>query len=243
MSGSPVFGFGATPSTPRPSPAGWYGKLPATGDFVSRRLSPEFVTAWDAFLGDAIAGSKALLGEAWLEHYLASPIWQFVAFPPVCGAGAWVGLMMPSVDRVGRYFPLTICSRLATVPDTLEEADALLDWLSTLEGAALGALNPEATIDDFEAALLRQAELSPLPSERTAGARPEGRLPAEQGLFMLHEGPEMSAWLARAFAAPAAFSGHSLWWSFAVDGDRIPAAVVHGLPGSQSYARMIGGAF
>ncbi len=238
-----MFGFGASHATPPPTPAGWYGKLPATGDFVSRRLPSEFVAAWDGFLGDAIAGSKSLLGEAWLEHYLASPIWQFVAFPPLCGPGAWVGLMMPSVDRVGRYFPLTICSRLGAVPDTLDGADTLLDWLSTLEGAALGALNPDASIEDFEAALERQCELTPLPAGRCGGDRPLGELRPEPSLFMLREGPEMSTWLAQAFSDPAGFSGHSLWWSFAVDGDRVPAAVVRGLPGSQSYARMIGGAF
>lgn len=240
-----MFGFGSSSAVPERQPAGWYGKLPATGDFVSRRLSPEFVAAWDAFLGDAIAGSKSLLGEVWLEHYLASPIWQFAVFPPLCGPGAWAGLMMPSVDRVGRYFPLTVCSRLATVPDTVEAADALLDWLGTLEGAALGALDPTASIEDFESALLRQAELTPLPGPRGApGTTPdetgERLLP---GLFMLREGPEMSGWLARAFCGAASLASHSIWWSFAGDGERIPAAVVRGLPGSTSYAHMIGGSF
>jgi len=238
-----VFGFGSSQKPPPPAPAGWFGKLPATGDFVSRRLPGEFVSAWDGFLGDAIAGSKALLGDLWLDHYLASPIWQFVVFPPLCGPGAWVGLMMPSVDRVGRYFPLTICSRLAAVPDTIEGADELLDWLGTLEGAALGALDPEASLEDFENALQRQSEISPLPAERSGGMPPTRGEPLQPGLFMLSEGPEMSGWLARAFADPAALSGHSIWWSFAVDGDRVPAAVVRGLPTSQSYAHMIGGSF
>ncbi|MCB1914548.1 MAG: type VI secretion system-associated protein TagF [Rhodocyclaceae bacterium] len=236
-----MFGFGAPSQPPKSAPPGWYGKLPATGDFVSRRLPNEFVSAWDSFLGDAIAGSRALLGDAWLQHYLASPIWQFIAFQPLCGPGAFVGLMMPSVDRVGRYFPLTICSRLAMIPDTIDGADALLDWLGTLEGAALGALDPQASLDDFEAALRRQNELSPLPAEHVAGMPPHSREALSPGLFMLREGPELSSWLAQAFVDPARLSGHSIWWSFALDGDRIPAAVLRGLPGSQSYARMIGG--
>ena len=27
---------------------GWYGKLPASGDFVTRRLPPSFIEPWDA---------------------------------------------------------------------------------------------------------------------------------------------------------------------------------------------------
>lgn len=239
-----MFGFGNSSSPVEPPLPGWYGKLPATGDFVSRRVAPEFVSAWDEFLGDAIAGSRELLGASWLEHYLASPIWQFTIFPPLCGPGAWAGLMMPSVDRVGRYFPLTVCSRLAAVPDTIEGADGLLDWLGTLEGAALCALDPTATIDDFEAALRRQADLSPLPTERITGTPPPPGADAPMpGLFMLREGAEMSGWLAQAFRDPGRMAGHSLWWSFALDGDRIPAAIVRGLPSAQSYARMIGGSW
>ena len=30
--------------------AGWYGKLPGLGDFAMRRLPPEFVSHWDAWL-------------------------------------------------------------------------------------------------------------------------------------------------------------------------------------------------
>ena len=39
---------------------GWYGKLPALGDFASRRLPPEFVEPWDRWLAAGLA--------AWREH-------------------------------------------------------------------------------------------------------------------------------------------------------------------------------
>ena len=29
---------------------GWYGKLPASGDFATRRLPPSFIEPWDAWL-------------------------------------------------------------------------------------------------------------------------------------------------------------------------------------------------
>ncbi|TIU04376.1 MAG: type VI secretion system-associated protein TagF, partial [Mesorhizobium sp.] len=42
---------------------GFYGKMPATGDFVTRRLPGDFVRAWDRWLAQHIV---PLIGsEAW----------------------------------------------------------------------------------------------------------------------------------------------------------------------------------
>ena len=90
---------------PHPLAAGCYGKLPSLGDFVSRRLPRSFVQPWDAWLQRALAASRARLGAGWLETYLASPFWRFALAPGLCGPEAWVGVLMPSTDRVGRTFP------------------------------------------------------------------------------------------------------------------------------------------
>ena len=39
-------------------PPGLYGKLPARGDFVTRRLDRGFVEAWDDWLQQAILASR-----------------------------------------------------------------------------------------------------------------------------------------------------------------------------------------
>ena len=87
--------------------AGWYGKLPCLGDFASRRLDAEFITPWDAWLQRCIATSRQQLGEQWLDIYLTSPMWRFILAPGICGERACAGVLLPSVDKVGRYFPLT----------------------------------------------------------------------------------------------------------------------------------------
>lgn len=95
---------------------GFYGKLPSHGDFLRRRVSDGFVDAWDAWLRDCLAASRAKLGAQWLDVYLTSPAWRFVCAPGACGPKAVIGLLAPSVDQVGRYFPLTLVSEL---PDDL----------------------------------------------------------------------------------------------------------------------------
>ena len=91
---------------------GFYGKLPSHGDFLRRRVSDAFVDAWDAWLRECLAASRTELGARWLDIYLTSPAWRFVCAAGACGPAPVMGLLAPSVDQVGRYFPITIVSEL-----------------------------------------------------------------------------------------------------------------------------------
>ena len=97
---------------------GFYGKLPARGDFVRAGLPRDFIDPWDGWLQSVMAGSRALMGDAWLPAFLEAPVWRFTLPPGMCGAQAAFGLMLPSVDRAGRYFPLTfaVLSHAASPP-------------------------------------------------------------------------------------------------------------------------------
>ncbi len=150
---------------------GWYGKLPTLGDFASRRLEADFIEPWDLWLGEALQAQRDALGEAWLDAYLNSPPWRFVLSPGVLPGvdpdRVYAGVLVPSVDRVGRYFPLTLAASLARVPGVPAEFDALLVWMHRLEDTALDALQSDWSIDDLERAL---AELSPPTDEAAAAA-------------------------------------------------------------------------
>ena len=90
--------------------AGFYGKLPAHGDFIDRGLPGEFIQFWDQWLQAGMAGSQTVLKEQWLDAYRNGPAWNFVLSPGICGDLTWTGVIVPSVDKVGRYFPLTIAA-------------------------------------------------------------------------------------------------------------------------------------
>ena len=55
---------------------GWYGKLPAHGDFVTRRLPPSFIEPWDAWLNKMLLGSRQRLGAGWRDAFLSAPAWR-----------------------------------------------------------------------------------------------------------------------------------------------------------------------
>ena len=140
---------------------GFYGKLPSQGDFVTRRLPWEFTSAWDDWLQQGMHASRAALGDRWLDLYLSAPVWRFQLAPGVCGPLGWRGVFFASVDRVGRYFPLTLAFASpparagAGVAPTLE-VDAAR-WIAT-EDAALAGLDPALPIEQLELALQSLAE-------------------------------------------------------------------------------------
>ena len=138
---------------------GWHGKLPVAGDFVTRRLHSGFVDAWDDWLSSGLAALRERDPAHWLQHYLASPAWRFVLtpgfMPSPLHALAWAGVMIPSVDRVGRYYPLTLAVRLSAIPAAPQAQAALWSWLHQLEDLAVDAMQDDWSIEELDAQLLR----------------------------------------------------------------------------------------
>ena len=146
---------------------GFYGKLPSQGDFLTRRLPWEFTSAWDEWLQQGMLASRATLGERWLELYLSAPIWRFQLAPGVCGPLGWRGVFFASVDRVGRYFPLTLAFAGAPAAPGVRAGPGVAPSLANdearwfaAEEAALAGLDPALPIDDFDQALQALAEPS-----------------------------------------------------------------------------------
>lgn len=136
---------------------GWFGKLPGMGDFAHRRLPESFRSEWDHWLQRGLARLKDRHSD-WMAHYLQAPVWCFALGPGVAGEGAWIGVMMPSVDGVGRYFPITLAVEFdATVGNALE-GDALrgvLLWWERGTQAALEGLEGDMDALGFDALLER----------------------------------------------------------------------------------------
>lgn len=129
---------------------GFFGKSPQRGDFVQGNLPSEFVTTWDSWLQSAIEGSREALSDDWLEAYLQSPIWRFVLDRGTVTGTPWAGVMMPSVDRVGRYYPITFAAPIDGLERPLMAMFTMTDWFEGLETIALSVLDDQTSFKQLE---------------------------------------------------------------------------------------------
>ena len=164
------------------SPPGWHGKLPSLGDFASRRLDAPFIDVWDGWLAAGLLALRENNPAGWLDAYLASPSWRFLLLPGVlpgeAGEQGYAGVLMPSVDRVGRYFPFTIVQPLGDAPVSTQQMRALWFWLGRLDELAADALQDDWNVERLESELARMAgpDLAPLQAPGSTGPLLPGAL-------------------------------------------------------------------
>ncbi len=216
---------------PRP---GIYGKLPSRGDFVTRRLPINFVDPWDQWLQKSLADSREQLGDCWLDTYLTSPIWRFVLSPSVAGRFAWAGVLMPSVDRVGRYFPLTLACPLPDSSNPIFVMTGAKAWYETAESLVLTCLDDQFDLKTFDRQVI---ELGPPPTTLRAGALRRGpwdarRMPLPTDIEKAC--PEM---LYQALGE--LFFAFSLWWSHGSQQVEPSLLLCQGLPPSHGFSAMM----
>ena len=87
---------------------GLFGKLPSHGDFVRRHLPESFVRPWDDWLQAGIIAARQTLGHEFDGLARRAPAWRFRLPRGACGQSAVAGILLPSQDIVGRFFPLTV---------------------------------------------------------------------------------------------------------------------------------------
>lgn len=222
---------------------GWYGKIPGTGDFIARRISPSFSEAWHAWLHAAIAGSRERLGGRWRDTFLCMPVWRFVLSPGALTANAWAGIMAPSVDAVGRYFPLAVASALPSASlDLVGTLAAAESWFDEIEAVALEVIAPAADTGAIDAAIAQRpfrAEWLRHPEGRDDTVPIRGAKPQMLWLPLGPRGrraaPELGA-LAERLAEPC-----GIW--LAEESELFPrcALLCESLPAAEQYCAMMDG--
>ena len=120
---------------------GAFGKMPSLGDFFQLTPPTGFVRVWDDWLQTAMMTAQQRGGTSWDDQYMSAPIWRFTLAAGLAGPSKILGVLMPSVDRVGRRFPLSLMVGLeGDSPATLYHFDAN-ETFEKLEDLALSALD------------------------------------------------------------------------------------------------------
>jgi type VI secretion system protein ImpM len=221
---------------------GYFGKLPSHGDFIERRVAERFREVWDEWLQRSIQESHQALGNRWLDCYLTSPIWRFYLSDGIAGSACYTGVLMPSVDRVGRYFPFTVVAELPLEPAAIEIAEAASGWYAEVEQRCVDALeNTSFELAEFDEALAVSSEqLRGLDQLAPVGAFPGRSTQWRWPLGSIeHPSDTMGRPLLR--AAQAALRPMTMWWTAGSELVAPSVLLVRSLPRAESFAALIAG--
>jgi type VI secretion system protein ImpM len=231
--------------TAPPELPGYFGKVPMRGDFVTRRMPRSFLDPWDSWLQDAIGTSRKQMGDGWLSAYLSGPVWRFVLSPGLCGTEAAAGLLMPSGDAVGRYFPFALA---VTVPGCANPARLVVagaDWFRAAEPVLFALFDEGYDFNDFDQALA-QLGLPPTDAGTATGRSEPGtgdavstsgwRLPLDPTADVAVGYPDLVHHLLL-----NQWACYSLWWTSGSANVAPSLLVSGGLPPAEGFAAFLDG--
>ena len=132
---------------------GAYGKFPALGDFLRLGVPRAVADPLDTWLQTALSDGRRILGDGWDAAYMGAPIWRFALSAGLAGPAPVIGVLMPSVDRVGRQFPLVLLAQLPQGADAAAALSACAPDLLQAEEVALAALDLQASRETLAAGL------------------------------------------------------------------------------------------
>jgi type VI secretion system protein ImpM len=221
-------------------PAGLFGKLPAKRDFIATMAPRRFLDAWEPWLQTSLAASRYALGASWSDYYNRAPLWRFWLGPGLCG-DTTVGVVMSSVDGVGRAFPLTLLSTGNELPPPPPEIESNDKWFEAAEALLLSALDSGASFEQLAGA----AAALPAPALLAADNVVEGieELPDRAVVARVRDAHFGEAFERSRRFGGARYDSLSFWWTIGGEGFPPIALSVAGLPSAERFADMLTGAF
>jgi type VI secretion system protein ImpM len=214
---------------------GFYGKTPAAADFVVHGLDDAFTRPWHAWMEAGLAISQAQLQEKWLEYYLVAPVWHFALSTGLGGADSITGVFIPSVDRVGRYYPFTLAEHTKLLPAfVMLECNA---WHQALAELSLQTLQEDVTLQHIITALSKQPPLAQqsmhlfwhAETQEATTLRPLAITGEHPGASLLHT-----------LLAPHG-NFHSLWWTEGSEHIAPVCLLCEGFPSATQFAGLLDG--
>lgn len=200
---------------------GAFGKMPSLGDFFQLNAPAGFVRVWDDWVQSTLMAAQQAGGAAWDDQYMSAPIWRFTLAAGLAGPAKVMGVLMPSVDRVGRRFPLSLMAGIEG--DCAATSDHLggSEIFEKLEDLALAALD-----DGMDRDRLKQSldEIAVPATSSTANMRRAGNTFILTGAAETHEAQELAAGLlgSHGIASPSI-------WTALLDG-KTRAMICNGMP-------------
>jgi type VI secretion system protein ImpM len=217
-----------------------FGKLQSKRDFIAIATPRTFLSVFEPWLQSAISASRSELKDNWQKAFLVAPIWRFWLGADLCGTSV-AGAIMPSMDGVGRYFPLAIFAFPEADGSILPpELDPQEDWFGALEGFLLSTLEPTRSFEQIS------ADLAALPAPDCRRFESPANLTSldKGGALVVGEAAVAESFrLTRIHDHGRAYAAMSFWWTHGGEGYDQHAFATHHLPDPYLFSSMLTGTF
>jgi len=142
---------------------GWYGKVPAEGDFLQRRLPKVVVNRWADWFHSGLLNLQQEWPGNGTHAFNRAPVWNFAIPAPLGNQYVQMGCVLPARDRVGRYYP--VCAmRLWNLNDWHQrQLHTAAQWYHQLSQTLLNGVRNGCSAAQIDQALLALPEL-PIPA-------------------------------------------------------------------------------
>ncbi|WP_037385198.1 type VI secretion system-associated protein TagF [Serratia sp. DD3] len=167
---------------------GWYGKIPAEGDFLQRRLPNTVINRWANWFRSGLLNLQQELPNDGKHPFGHAPVWNFVIPATLGNQYVQMGCLLPASDRVGRYYP--VCAiRLWSLNDWhKQQLNGAADWYKQLGHTLLNGVRNGFSAEQIDHSLLAIPALSILLNEEQSDIlsiiglpqQPENRLTWQQ---------------------------------------------------------------
>lgn len=211
---------------------GWYGKLPTAGDFVHRRIDSGRIQFWHQWIEQSLLPYKQAVNEA--HCYPTAPVWNFVLPASLLEGGAFMqmGCLAPSLDRVGRIYPLVITLQIPTQCYQKTLLQGAARYFQQMGRLAYQAIQQRYSVPQFDAFLVELAPcMTAMLHQPLTNVENEGAILSilnagheRPPLIQLEEDPLAWPELVDCFHPQTM---HSYWWTNQATG-AAHRAVVHG---------------
>ena len=218
-----------------------FGKVSPKRDFVAVHAPRRVLDVWEPWIQGGMSASRQSLGDDWQPVFLKAPIWRFWLGDELCGTTV-IGAFMPSLDGIGRYFPLTVFA-CADEGETIAppELDPQADWFTAAEDFLLSTLDHGITYEAISSTLEQLA----IPANN--GAAPPPEMIALPDRMVSAMGSEQS--FSERFASMRiaghrnVYSSATFWWT--IGGEGYPQFAVSGrrMPNPFLFTEMLTGRF
>lgn len=211
---------------------GWYGKIPAAGDFVMRQLPYPLLRAWERWMQSGLNALRQQGAQMLSQHYAVAPAWNFL-LPAGLGCDAvQLGCLAPSHDRVGRHYP--VAAILGVPPAEFDNAllEGAAPFYRQVGEAILGAVRQELSVEQLS------DRLAAVPGD-WRGRPPRGGAGDILAVLEPGAGDQGLAWpeLSLSFDARGATG---FWWTHQGDGAPLQTHTHNGEPDDALFVRLFG---